>query len=292
MRLAVAALALLIATPSPAYAFGIKDPDRPPPRRARPLTSQPAQLPPGLYRVTDVYVADVVTRAGDLTTYSTTTAHQTTDTYARVLEEVATGMRSRYDGASFNGRAALSDGMPVAGTYYQNYVFDGAGFRPVSVVFFQDDLEVVRRRAAPPSGGSIPPMPSSSPPPQRSTPSPPPAARPLPTVGPITIGVDPSGGAGALDRIEVARGARYAFRVNARGPARLVAWAIVAGVNDAYNAPGWHDATEALSGQWLRLAVPGRSWELTLRVRVATPAGLIERDGLIAVWVRSPAVVE
>ncbi|HKW79220.1 MAG TPA: hypothetical protein VJQ09_08955, partial [Candidatus Limnocylindria bacterium] len=258
----------------------------------------PAQMPMGLYRVSEVYLADVVTRSGDLTSYSTTTRHEVTDTYARVLDQVGTGARSAYDGAAFNGRAALSRGALVAGTYYQNYVFDGTTFRPVSIVFFQDDSELARRGARPvPSPAPIlwlPPRPSPQPAP-RPIPIDPPAPwpRPIPTPAPITIGVDPTGEAGVLDRVEVARGARYSFRVNIRGSGTLTAWAFVSGANDASTALGWHAPGEPLSGQWLRLPPPGTPWALTLRVRVAQPGGgTIERDGTVQVWVRSPAVVE
>ncbi|MHB8631777.1 MAG: hypothetical protein ACYC9W_07610, partial [Candidatus Limnocylindria bacterium] len=87
-------------------------------------TPEPAPVapPPGVYLVTETYAGDSVTRAGPVTTYSTETIHQSTGSYARVLESVGTGGASAYDGVAFNGRAALTDGRTVAGTYYENYV--------------------------------------------------------------------------------------------------------------------------------------------------------------------------
>ena len=296
MRCALLAVALLIARPMPAYA-SLPPEDRG--ARVPTPTAAPAQLPPDLYRVTEVYVANVVTRVGDNTSYSTATQHQVTNTYARVLDQVGTGSRSAYDGAAFNGRAILSNGTPVAGTYYQNYIFDGTTYRPVSIVFFQDDSEVARRRAqrAPlPTPAPVVRLPAASPTalpaPRPVVPPATPRVTPAASVGPITIGVDPTGGGAVLDRVEVARGATYALRVNIRGAGTLLSWMVVAGVNDASNAPGWHDPNAPLAGQWLRLAPPAQPWTIALRARVATPAGVVERDGSIAVWVRSPAVVE
>ena len=100
--------------------------------------------PEGVYLVSETYVDDVVSRNGPVTTYATETVHEITGSYARVLESVPTGARSGYDGAAFNGRAMLTDGRPVAGTYYENFVRTDSGFVAVSIVFFQDDLEIAR----------------------------------------------------------------------------------------------------------------------------------------------------
>src|SRR5581483_6670294 len=67
----------------------------------------PFAVPEGLYVVTDVYAGDVVTTAGDTTTYATETVHDTPGTYARVIDVVSSGSSSAFDGASFNGRAVL-----------------------------------------------------------------------------------------------------------------------------------------------------------------------------------------
>ena len=57
----------------------------------------PVAPPAGIYLVTDTYTGDSVTRSGPLTTYTTETVHETTGSYARVLETVATGGSSGYD---------------------------------------------------------------------------------------------------------------------------------------------------------------------------------------------------
>ncbi|TMC43350.1 MAG: hypothetical protein E6J23_10150 [Chloroflexi bacterium] len=122
-KTAAATLALLLVSSSPALAW---DPLR---QRAAPPVAprqpDPAPLiapPPGVYYVTDTYVADVVTSTGPLTTYSTTTVHQSTGSYARVLETVGTGAASAFDGRAFNGRRTLGDGRSVAGTYYEELI--------------------------------------------------------------------------------------------------------------------------------------------------------------------------
>lgn len=299
MKPAFVALLLLVLNASPAYAFdpdacdACDEADAPAPA--------PIQIPGGLYRINEVYAGDVVTRAGDLTTYATLTTHRLIDTYARVIETVSTGARSAFDGDAFNGRAALSDGALVAGTYYQNFVFTGAAYVPVSIVFFQDDSELARHASATPTVVDRPganAAPSSAPvvtapvgvaPVAVPSTSPRPAA--LPSLGPVAIGVDPSGGAALLTSLEVARGAAYHLRVNVAG-APLVAWTVVGGTNDAANAGGWHAPDDRLEGQWLRLPAPGTAWDIRLRVRVVGPAGVVEREGTIAIWVRSPAVIE
>src|SRR5207245_9076514 len=143
--------------------------------------------PPGISYVTDTYLADVVTVSGPLTSYTTTTVHESTGSYARVLDEVGTGTPSTFDGAAFNGRATLTDGRAVAGTYYENYVLTSDGFVPVSVVFFQDDAELARQRAA------------NMPAPGASSAGPAPAAPPAAT-GPLPIG----GCCGGVERGEIA----------------------------------------------------------------------------------------
>src|SRR5205085_10591067 len=125
MRCVIVALALLLIMPGRAYAF-VPAEDRP---RVAPKATPPVQMPAGPYRVTEAYVADIITRSGDLTSYSTATQHHVTDTFARVLDRVGTGARSTYDGAAFNGRTSLAGGALVAGTYYENYIFDGSAYR-------------------------------------------------------------------------------------------------------------------------------------------------------------------
>ena len=161
---AAATLALLLLSSSPALAW---DPFRErsdPPAPARDLDPAPfIAPPPGIYYVTDTYVADVVTSSGPLTTYSTATVHESTGSYARVLDTVGTGTSSAFDGSAFNGRRTLGDGRSVAGTYYENYAFIDGGFVPVSVVFFQDDAELARLRAIGTSPPAVPTPPPSGP---------------------------------------------------------------------------------------------------------------------------------
>src|SRR5437879_13784557 len=109
-----------------------------------------------MYCRADTCVADLVTAAGPPTPYSTTTGHESTGSYARVLDTVGTGTSSAFDGSAFNGRRTLGDGRSVAGTYYENYAFIDGGFVPVSVVFFQDDAELARLRAIGPPPPAVP----------------------------------------------------------------------------------------------------------------------------------------
>lgn len=342
---ALAAAALLWALLGTSAEARVRDdwyrrPPSPPPPPPRPLVlpgtlaaPRPAPQPAGLYLVTQNYAGNAVRRSGDVTTYTTNVrpVSQTT-TYARVLETVATGQRSAFDGRAFNGRTTMTNGLVVSGTYYENYVRGAGGFVPVSVVFFQDDSERARRAArpaaplvvaparatgpvfvgfrphpvSPPAAAARPaPAPVAVPirvaPPPPPPPPPPPARAPDPPLAPlpaIRIGVDPTGGAALLTSLEVARGQRYALRVNVASlgaPVVLESWSFAGGANDAANAPGWHGASEPLAGQWLRLPAPGVPWRFSLRVRVRViepAARTFVSDGPIEVWVRAPAVVE
>lgn len=153
-----------------------------------PVWQPVAVVPEGIYLVTEVYVADVVSVAGPLTTYSTATASETPGTYARVVDTVGTGGASVYDGTAFNGRTALDDGRAVAGTYYENFVLIGGEFVPVSVVFFQDDSALAQPPAAPApvvTPGPVPPL-EAAPAPFPATPAPSVAAAPFPGPAPVT----------------------------------------------------------------------------------------------------------
>jgi len=103
--------------------------------------SDAVPVPAGIYLVTDAYAGDYVSWDGPVTTYGTATVHGPTDTYARVIDTVATGTGSTFDGTAFNGRAALTDGRSVAGIYYENFFRTDAGFVSFGIVFFQDDAE-------------------------------------------------------------------------------------------------------------------------------------------------------
>jgi len=144
-----ATLVLFLLGSSPALAWDpFRERDELPAPSREPDTAPFVAPPPGIYYVTDTYVADVVTSSGPLTTYSTATIHESTGSYARVLDIVGTGASSAFDGSAFNGRRTLGDGRSVAGTYYENYALTAGGFVPVSVVFFQDDAELARLLAA------------------------------------------------------------------------------------------------------------------------------------------------
>jgi hypothetical protein len=263
--------------------------------------------PPGLYYVTDTYVADVVTVSGPLTTYTTTTVHESTGSYARVLDSVGTGTGSSFDGTAFNGRATLTDGRAVAGTYYENYVLTGNGFVPVSVVFFQDDAELARQR-----GTATQPGWSAS----GSAPvAPPGASAPIPIaaccsgVGPITTteretrdiepplpvrpGVSLVPASAPVTRVEVLRGRVVSIWLRAFAGDREIpvrAWSLVSGnAGDARNITG--DGATPFRTSWARLAPPGSAFELVFRMEVDTPAtGHRFVDGGLAVSVRSPAL--
>ncbi|MDO8563083.1 MAG: hypothetical protein Q7S25_04485, partial [Candidatus Limnocylindria bacterium] len=158
--LAAGALLVLLCTPAAARSevAGDWEPFEPPEPDVE-IPVREAEVPEGIYRVTETYVRDVVTVEGPLTTYETETVAWSPGSYARELETVSTGSASALDGAAFNGRLTLTDGRPVAGTFYENFVRTAAGFVPVSVVFFQDDAELRRMAAAPP------PAPEPMPPP-------------------------------------------------------------------------------------------------------------------------------
>lgn len=269
--------------------------------------SEPPEVPADYYRVTEVRVADVTTRVGDLIRYETLTQHQETTSYARVLDTVATGEPSAYDGRAYNGRAALTDGRSLAGTYYEVGVVRGGALAVFGVVFFQDDSELLRRAGiAPPPASEPDPAPLDAAPPEAAAPAPPAdAARELDVRAPrsdpaplpnVRLGVDPTGGLALLRSLEVDRGRRYALRVNAASdgiPVVLERWSLAAGVDDASNEAGWRPPDADLAGEWLRLAPPGTPWRLSLRAEVRTAdARIVAVDDVLEIWVRAPAVVE
>jgi hypothetical protein len=307
-RRSVAAIfAILALSSTPALAW---DPFR---EDGLPETSEPDREPdpapfiappPGIYYVTDTYVADVVTSSGPLTTYSTSTVHESTGSFARVLDTVGTGASSAFDGSAFNGRRALGDGRSVAGTYYENYVLGDGGFVPISIVFFQDDAELARLPAAtpaPPSVTTVPAMPSSPPAPIRPvTPACCAAGRSVtiasPTAAParsIRPGLSLLPASAPLARIEVLRGRAVSLYPRAFADDREVpvrSWTVIAG------DPG---ETLALSGSgsvpfrtsWDRLAPPGAAYEIVFRIEIDGPdTGHRIVDAAISVVVRSPAL--
>ena len=307
-RCAVAALGLVLVWSSPCLAW---DPTRDDPRPAPPSSFAPERQPdpapfiappPGIYYVTDTYVADVVTTSGPLTTYSTTTVHESTGSYARVLDTVGTGTSSEFDGSAFNGRRTLGDGRPVAGTYYQNFVLTDGGFIPVSVVFFQDDAEMARLTAVTTRAPA-------------ATPSPPPVILPTPrplaptccvaqqavTITPpipalaktIRPGVSVFPTSAPLGRFEVLRGREISLWPRAFVDGREIpvrSWAVVGGdAGDPLASAGSGEVP--FRSSWARLAPPGATFELVFRIEVDAPdIGRRIVDAMIEVAVRSPAL--
>lgn len=302
-RTGAATLALLLISSTPALAWD--------PFRERPEPPTPAEEPdpapfiappPGLYYVTDTYVADTVTSTGPLTTYSTTTVHQSTGSYARVLDTVGTGVASAFDGSAFNGRRRLADGRSVAGTYYQNYALVDGGFVPVSIVFFQDDAELARVLAlATPSPAVHTPPPPSPQATERPTgpvccQAPRLVATPVRTPPPARLirpGISLLPASASLPSVEVLRGRAVALWPRAFVDDRevpVVSWTVIAG------DPGEALAIVGSGGipfrtSWRRLAPPGGTYELVFRIEVDTPdPGYRMADARITVIVRSPAL--
>jgi hypothetical protein len=272
----------------------------------------PFVIPEGVYLVTDVYTGNAVTTAGETTTYTTTTEHDTPGTYARVIDVVGTGSGSGYDGASFNGRSSLPDGRQVAGTYYEDFVLTASGLVSVNIVFFQDDRDAR-------SGGSSTPPPVPTPAPTAApTPAPLPSARPTPAnaVEPVaptprpaatrepapvpppaprvaTAAVALARDGASLAAIDVLRGRSVELWPRAfldGAPVRLRTWRLVNGSADAISrrdgGPG-----DACVVSWLSLPPAGTVW--TLRFEVTSDD--IPGRTLIAslgVAVRSPALGE
>lgn len=307
-RTFAAAFAILVVWSSPALAWdpfredgGYELPDPEPEPDPAPFIAPP----PGIYYVTDTYVADLVTSSGLVTTYSTSTLHESTGSYARVLDTVGTGASSPFDGSAFNGRRALGDGRAVAGTYYENYVLTAGGFVPVSIVFFQDDAEIARLLAAtPPPGAITPAQPIHSSPAATARLFPPtccaadasdaPIARPSPSaVKPIRPGISLLPAGAPLATVEVLRARAVSLYLRAFVDEREIpvrSWTIVAGeAGEALATAGVGGAPFRTS--WPRLAPPGSAYELVFRVEVDTPeTGHRTVDAAIAVVVRSPAL--
>ena len=257
----------------------------------------PVAPPDGIYLVTDVYAGDSVVQSGPVTTYTTATVHEITGSYARVLESVGTGNTSTFDGASFNGRASLTDGRPVAGTYYENFVRTDGGFVPVSVVFFQDDSELARSSA--PSPATAPAAPQTPP----SSTAPLPAVAPIarsdtPVVGYVTPSIDaeeravpppapatPAASSVLPDRsIEVLRGRRISILFAGTD---VRAWRALSTEGVALG-PLTGVAGEPFVIRWDRLAPPNTSWVSRFALDYADGT---TRELLVHVTVRAPGLV-
>jgi hypothetical protein len=280
----------------------------------RPADPAPFVIPAGLYYVTDTYVDDVVATNGATTTYSTTTVHESTGTYARVVDVVDTGASSAFDGTSFNGRGALTDGRALAGTYYENFVLTANGYVPVSIVFFQDDSESKRRAAAPsssplpspsaaPSATAATPTPASTPTHKdgpvapRSVVTPGPTFQPISSIAPpaprLRAGVALAPDGATLASAEVLRGRLVYFwpRAFANDIAMPIrSWRLLSAEPDHISAASGR-GTDPLGAQWLHMPAPGVRWSLRFEVFPETaPAERLEAE--ISVTVRSPALID
>jgi len=275
-------------------------------------------VPPGVYYVTDTYVADVVATSDATTTYSTTTVHESTGTYARVIDNVSTGASSAFDGMAFNGRGALTDGQALAGTYYENFVLTAGGYVPVSIVFFQDDSETKRRQtgsssaaatkaaatseaavtSAQPATSAQPvtsarPVTSAQPgsinaPPLSSKPQ-----APIEPVGPtLRVGISLAPDGPTLASAEVLRGRLVQFwpRVFVNDVAvPIQSWRLLSAQPDHISANA--GSTQPLTAQWIRMPAPGVSWPLRFEIfSLVAPTERLEAQ--IAITVRSPALVD
>lgn len=258
-------------------------------------------VPAGLYYVTDTYVADVVATSDATTTYSTTTVHESTGTYARVIDTVDTGASSAFDGRAFNGRAALTDGRALAGTYYENFVLTASGFVPVSIVFFQDDSETRRRGSASSSSTasatpSSTPAPASISAPSRAVVTPAPSARPpapVGSVGPtLRTGIALAQDGPTLMSAEVLRGRLIyfwprAFADDVAVPIR--SWRLVSAQPDHISASS--GSVGPMAAQWVRMPAPGIPW--SLRFEIFTEVAPTRRlEAQISITLRSPALID
>jgi hypothetical protein len=257
-------------------------------------------VPSGLYYVTDTYVADVVATSDATTIYSTTTVHESTGTYARVIDTVDTGAFSRFDGMAFNGRGALTNGQALAGTYYENFVLTSGGYVPVSIVFFQDDSETKRRQAV--SSPTVAATPTASPAAAVTTAKPrdaialPPSTTPRASIQPapriVRTGISLSPDGPTLASAEVLRGRLVQFwpRVfidNVDVPIR--SWRLLSAQPDHISAST--GSTQPLAAHWIRMPAPGVSWSIRFEIfSEVSPTERLEAE--IFVMLRSPALVD
>ena len=309
---ALLAAAIALGAGGPAAGWDADETEEP---RGTPFEPAPFELPDalpliapsGIYLVTDAYAGDYVSQDGPVTTYSTATVHGPTDTYARVIDTVATGAASVFDGSAFNGRSALTDGRPVAGTYYESFFLADTGYVSLGVVFFQDDAEIARARpviappvAAPAAAPLAPSSAPSAPPappvsrlapggavvPQIEPPATPPPATP-PVVTPPATG--PRFEPLAAGRVEVLRGRRVEIWLTGLPPGAM--WhfiggeAVVLGSRDG--AMG-----DPFVAQWDRLAAPGAAWTLSFQITSPAAPAAPARTLTVEVTVRSPGLVE
>lgn len=265
----------------------------------------PFAVPDGLYLVTDVYAGDVVSVSGPRTTYSTTTVRETPGTYARAVATVGTGEASAYDGASFNGRAALADGRSVAGTYYEDFVLTDAGYVSVNIVFFQDDsIFAAATPASTPSPAVAPSSPSPGPASgavlaPAASPAVPTAAPGRPTApAPTTpssftagIALGPTAPVvGALDILRARTVRLWARSFINGGTVPVARWRVLSAGGAALSAMAGTGAAP-LEIAWPALAPAGSSWDLRVEVASDAAPGRVA-IATLTVTVRSPALLQ
>lgn len=305
MKRRVAILAAAITFFSSVYATArdpFADESQPSPPLAAPSPDPVAfVVPAGVHYVTDTYVGNVVAISGATTTYSTTTVHESTGTYARVIDTVDTGASSAFDGSSFNGRGALTDGRALAGTYYENFVLTTGGYVPVSIVFFQDDSES-RQRGSVPSPSPVASTPAATVEPgnglavSRIVSTPAPSFKPTTPIAPATprlragVALAPDGA--TLESAEVLRGRLVyfwprAFANDLAVPIR--SWRLVSAQPDRVSAAS--GSLEPLAAQWIQMPNSGVRW--SLRFEIFTELAPMERlEAQISITVRSPALID
>jgi len=207
---------------------------------------------------------------------------------------VPTGARSGYDGTAFNGRAALTDGRAVAGTYYENFVRTDSGFVAVSVVFFQDDLEIARAAdaVAPVSPPSVQREPAVDAPA-----GPAPGTPPVGRVAPRIDGGPPSRDNDRVDpgrtaspslpdlTLEVLRARRVAIPMSYPG---AVGWRFVSGEGTSLGALSGM-AADPFVVRWDRLAPIGGAWVDRFQLDFADGT---TRELAVRIAVRAPGLVE
>lgn len=282
----------------------------------------------GLHEVTEVFAGHMVVTDGPLTTYTTETVSREPGTAARLIGTVATGETSAFDDAVLGGRATLSDGRPVAGAIYENYVWNGTDYIVNAYVFFQDDSELAppppaapvseptprpapAATAAPPIAPvpppsppvaavaiptavatplveDVPPVPVQVPPVPAPTPTPRPSAR-------VEAGIAAAPQADPLARIEVLRGRAIALWIRAAVdgiPARVASWQLHAGELVTLG-PLSGTGDEPLLATWRTVTPPGAAYTVRVRANVDVPGeGAREALATVDVVVRAPALVD
>ena len=279
----------------------------------------------GLHQVSEAWLGHVVTTAGPVTTFSSSSVAMDTGTSARLVASVGTGESSGYDGLLSGGRMSLSDGRLVKGDVYANYLWNGYEWVLDRYVFFQDDLEIARAAqvtaepvptstpppATPPPVHASPTPATTAPTPVTSAPAfvapligdvpsapaavPPPGGTSQPVTRTILAGIALAPQAEPLGRVEVLRGRSVPLWVRATTdgmPARVVSWRLVSGELITLG-PVSGSGDEPLVATWRSITAPGTAFAVRLRATIDVPGDVPQEvDAVIDVIVRSPGLVE